>query len=113
MEITNYNGTTPAMVNSIDSIHAAFIGSLDKKQATREQYSRVLRLFFGWVVQSGLDIRSLCSADLLKYKQSIYAAGKKGTTAANSAEICSAVTFLPTMASASATLPPQQKSSLC
>lgn len=83
MEITNYNGTTPAMVNSIDSIHAAFIGSLDKKQATREQYSRVLRLFFGWVVQSGLDIRNLCSADLLKYKQSIYAAGKKGTTAAN------------------------------
>jgi site-specific recombinase XerD len=75
--------TTIAIRSNTAAIVEAFYSSLDKKEATRNQYRKTLQLFIHWLEVEGLDIRNLSTVDLLKYKQAIYEGGKKATTAAN------------------------------
>lgn len=54
---------------------AYFIGTLDKKQSTRDLYTRTLKLFFEWIDSKQRDLNGLTRTDILEYKEELLAKG--------------------------------------
>ncbi len=56
------------MKQPVSKLIAEFVDNLDIRSNSRSLYLRILRQFTKWVVTSGLDVKSLVRADILRYK---------------------------------------------
>lgn len=57
-----------------------FLDNLDVRQGSKELYSRILKLFAEWVVNSGRNIKELKRADIIEYKSYLIRTGKTENT---------------------------------
>jgi len=62
---------TPPLSEVLD----LFLRSQDVKPASRNLYSRTLRLFFSWVEKKGFPLRDLTRAEIVLYKEDLLSSG--------------------------------------
>ena len=62
---------------------ATFIASQDVRESSRKLYTRTLKLFFEWVSRTGRSLDALTRADILQYKDDLFADGHSSLTVAS------------------------------
>lgn len=62
---------------------ATFIASQDVRESSRQLYTRTLKLFFEWVNRTGRSLDALTRADILQYKDDLFAEGHSSLTVAS------------------------------
>lgn len=62
---------------------ATFIAAQDVRESSRKLYTRTLKLFFEWVSRTGRSLDALTRADILQYKDDLFADGHSSLTVAS------------------------------
>lgn len=62
---------------------AVFVTSQDVKESSRNLYTRTLRLFFEWTDEHGKNLANLTRADILEYKDELFAKGLSSLSVAS------------------------------
>lgn len=68
------------MKRPFSKLVSEFAGNRDVRDNSRALYVRILNQFSVWVVRSGLNIKTLVRADILRYKSDLLKAGKSENT---------------------------------
>ena len=65
------------------AVLATFIAAQDVRESSRKLYTRTLKLFFEWVNRTGRSLGALTRADILQYKDDLFAEGHSSLTVAS------------------------------
>ena len=60
-----------------------FVSTQDVKESSRKLYSRTLKLFFEWVEEKGKNLPDLTRADIIEYKEGLFAKGLSSLSVAS------------------------------